>query len=124
MTTNGKARVAVVGGGFAGLESAFLLRSKLGARADITLVSDRDTFLFKPNTIYIPFGRDPSSLLIQLGKPTARRDIRYVRGAFEELDPDARRLRAGGQEIAYDYLVLATGAGMRPEEIPGLPEHA
>jgi len=124
MTTNGKARVAVVGGGFAGLESAFLVRSKLGARADITLVSDRDTFLFKPNTIYIPFGRDPSSLLIQLGKPTARRDIRLVRGAFEELDPDAHRVRAGGQEIAYDYLVLATGAGMSPEEIPGLPEHA
>jgi len=123
-TSTAKARVAVVGAGFAGLESAFLLRSKLGARADITLVSDRDTFLFKPNTIYIPFGRDPDSLLIPLRKPAARRDIRLVRGSFDELDPDAQRLRAGGLDIAYDYLVLATGAGMRPEEIPGLAEHA
>lgn len=68
-----RTRVVVVGGGFAGLESAFLLRQKLGDRAAITLVSDRDEFLFKPNTI---------------------------------------------------YLVLATGAAMRPEEVPGLAEHA
>ena len=59
MTGPQKARIVVLGGGFAGLESAFLLRSKLGARAAITLVSDRHDFLFKPNTIYIPFGRDP-----------------------------------------------------------------
>jgi sulfide:quinone oxidoreductase len=51
MTSNGKPRVVVLGGGFAGLESAFLLRSNLGDRVDITLVSDRDEFLFKPNTI-------------------------------------------------------------------------
>jgi NADH dehydrogenase FAD-containing subunit len=50
------ARVVIVGGVFAGLESAFLLRLRLGSRVRLTLVSDRDTFLFKPNTIYIPFG--------------------------------------------------------------------
>jgi NADH dehydrogenase FAD-containing subunit len=36
MTSNGKPRVVVLGGGFAGLESAFLLRSKLGDRAEST----------------------------------------------------------------------------------------
>ena len=124
MSTNGKARVVVVGGGFAGLESAFLVRALLGARADLTLVSDQDDFLFKPNTIYIPFGARPESLLIPLAKPAVRRDIRLVRGAFEELDPAAQRVRAGGQELPYDFLVLATGADMRPEEIPGLAENA
>ncbi len=40
--TRAPARMIVVGGGFAGLESAFLLRSKLGSRAKLTLVSDRE----------------------------------------------------------------------------------
>jgi len=119
-----RTRTVVVGGGFAGLESAFLLRAKLGDRAAITLVSDRDEFLFKPNTIYIPFGGKEESLLIPLAKATAKRGIRFLKGAFESLDKTRRVVRAAGEDIPYDYLVLATGAGMRPDEVPGLQEHA
>ena len=31
--------------------------------------------------------------------------------------------RTGRSDLYYDYLVVATGAGMRPEEIPGLSEN-
>jgi NADH dehydrogenase FAD-containing subunit len=122
MTT--PARIIVLGGGFAGLESAFLLRAKLGDGADITVVSDRDEFLFKPNTIYIPFGSSEESLLIPLERATSKRGIHFLKGAFESLDPERRLVRAAGRELAYDYLVLATGADMRPDEVPGLAEHA
>lgn len=117
-------RVVVVGGGFAGLETAFLLRQKLGRRAAITLISDAERFLFKPNTVYIPFGGSEQSLRIPLDGPTRKRGISFVRGSFESLDRKARVVRAGGRELPYDYLVLATGAAMRPAEVPGLEEHA
>jgi NADH dehydrogenase FAD-containing subunit len=90
----------------------------------VTIVSDKDEFLFKPNTIYIPFGADPASLRFGLQKPARRRDIDFVHGAFEELDTDARRVRAGGRDLSYDFLVLATGAAMAPGEVPGLAEYA
>lgn len=124
MTTQTKPRVVVVGAGFAGLESAFLVRAKLGERADITLIADTDRFLFKPNTIYIPFGAKPESLMIPLAKPAAKRNIRLVQAPFTELDTEQRTVGAGDWTVPYDYLVLATGAGMRPEEVPGLAEHA
>jgi sulfide:quinone oxidoreductase len=124
MSAHAKARIVVLGGGFAGLESAFLLRSKLRERADITLVSDRQDFLFKPNTIYLPFGGDLDSLLIPLGRPARRRGIELVHAKVQAVSPDARRVELPGRHLDYDFLVIATGAGMRPEEIPGLAEHA
>jgi sulfide:quinone oxidoreductase len=119
-----RANIVIAGGGFAGLESAFLLRTKLGDRAHITLVSDQPTFLFKPNTIYIPFGGKLDPLLIPLSRPTAKRDIELVEGQIGSVEPDARRIDVDGRSLAYDFLVLATGAGMAAAEIPGLEAHA
>lgn len=117
-------RVLVLGGGFGGLEAAFYLRMKLGASADVTLVSDRDYFLFKPNTIYIPFGLDPDKLKVGLARPTRRKNIAFVRDRVREVDPDAKRVSTEDHRLPYDFLVVATGADMRPEEVPGLREHA
>ncbi len=118
------AHVVVVGGGFAGLETAFYLRHRAAKRVEITLVSDRDEFLFKPNIIYVPFGRPPEDFRFPLREPCARKGIRFVHARAERVDPARKILVAGDQAIPYDKLVLATGAGMRATEVPGLPEHA
>ncbi len=119
-----RARVLVLGGGFGGLETAFDLRLLAGDRADITLVSDQDHFLFKPNSIYVPFGLDPDRLKVPLAKPTAKRDIELVQGRAHAIDPGKREVQVDGRKLSYDQLVIATGSGMRPSEIPGFEEHA
>ena len=124
MRMNGHPRIVVLGGGFGGLEAAFYLRMRLQDGAKITLVSAQDHFLFKPNTIYIPFGLDPERLKISLYPPTRRKNIEYIRGAAREIDPARKTVAVDGEARSYDYLVVATGAGMRPEEVPGLREHA
>lgn len=90
----------VLGGGFAGLESAFTLRAALGERVELTRVSDRHDFLYKPNTIYIPFGADPVSFLIPLAKPAGRRDIALAPGRVEGVDPDSRTVGVAGRKLA------------------------
>jgi sulfide:quinone oxidoreductase len=118
-------RVVVLGGGFAGLETAYMLRMRLRDRVDLSVVSDSDTFLFKPNTIYIPFGHDEESLRIPLDHPLHRRHIAFYKGRVESVDFDRKRVAIDdGAVIPYDFLVLGTGASMRPEEVPGLAEHA
>lgn len=119
-----KPRVVVLGGGFAGLESAFYLRHKLADRVDITLVSDRNYFTFRPNTIYIPFGEDPEKFQVDLAEPARLKHIDFIRARAERIDPVHRLVHVAHMEIAYDYLVVATGAALRPAEIPGLGEHA
>jgi sulfide:quinone oxidoreductase len=121
---NARPNIVIVGGGFAGLESAFLVRKKLRDRARITLISDKPSFLFKPNTIYIPFGGKLDPLLIPLSRPTRKRDIELLEGSVDGVDPAARRVDVDGRSLDYDYLILATGAGMAATEIPGLAAHA
>ena len=116
--------VVVVGTGFGGLETAFYLRKRLGKRVQVTVVSASEEFLFKPNTIYIPFGKPPEAFAYELRGVFAKRHIPFVHAAVEHVDPERKTLTAGGKEIPYDYLVLATGAAMRPDEIPGLSANA
>ncbi len=116
--------IVVVGSGFGGLEAAFYLRKRLGRRVQVTIVSEHDTFLFKPNTIYIPFGKPPEAFVFPLRPVFDKRHIPFVKAHAEAVDTRTKKLIAGGKEIPYDYLFLATGAAMRPEEIPGLKENA
>jgi len=124
MSGQRKPRVLVLGGGFGGLETAFSLRKMVGGAASITLVSDLDHFYFKPNSIYVPFGLDPERLRVPLERPARRRRIELIQARAGGIDPDARRVETESGQLDYDYLVIATGAGMRAEEIPGLLEYA
>jgi sulfide:quinone oxidoreductase len=124
MYTEAKPEVVVVGGGFGGLEAAYYLRMRLGERVHITLVSERDYFLFKPNTIYIPFGLNPDKLKVDIAGPAQRKGIVFVKERATAVDPVAHTVTTEGRTLHYDFLVLATGAGMRREEVPGLAQYA
>jgi NADH dehydrogenase FAD-containing subunit len=119
-----KPKVVVIGGGFAGLETTFYLRHMLSDKVDLTLVSDKDYFMFKPNTIYIPFGADPEKLKVDLVRPTTRKEIELIVSEAKGIDAESKKVITQNGEADYDYLVVATGAAMRPEEIPGLTEYA
>ncbi len=119
-----KPRIAVLGGGFGGLESIFYLKHVLGDAAHLTLVTDRPYFVFKPNTIYIPFGQPAENYEIDLVQPLKKQSIELVEATVREVDPAGGRVETEQGPVEFDYLVVATGAKMRPEEVPGLAEHA
>lgn len=119
-----KPKVMVLGGGFGGLEALFYLKFQLGDKADLTLVSDEPKFLFKPNTIYIPFGQAPEKFEVDLSYPLKKQSIQFVKGTVQSIDPDNKFVATTNGDVNYDYLVVATGAKMRSTEIPGLYEHA
>lgn len=123
-TETDASRVVIAGGGFAALEAAFYLRRRTGGRTRITMISDTDRFLFRPNMIYIPFGQDPEDLTFDLAEPLKRQGVELVRDRVTGIDPDGRRLLTTDGGVSYDYALLATGSRMVPEEVPGLAEHA
>ncbi|MFB6123284.1 MAG: NAD(P)/FAD-dependent oxidoreductase [Haloferacaceae archaeon] len=121
-------RVLVVGGGTGGTVLANRLAEKLGDEVDageveIRLVNDGPDHVYKPVYLYVAFGqREPADALRPLSdllSPRVALDVDRV----TDVDTDAKRVtRRDGGPLDYDYLVLATGATLVPEETPGLVE--
>jgi sulfide dehydrogenase [flavocytochrome c] flavoprotein chain len=104
-----KAKVVVVGGGFAGAGCAILMR-RLDPAIEVTLVDPDDRYVTCPmsNSVLAGFRGIESISVSRLG--LRRAGVNYVRGWVTSIDAQLRRARlAGGAELAYDRLVMAPG---------------
>jgi NADPH-dependent 2,4-dienoyl-CoA reductase/sulfur reductase-like enzyme len=104
-----KAKVVVVGGGFAGAGCAILMR-RLDPAIEVTLVDPEDRYVTCPmsNSVLAGFRGIESISVSRLG--LRRAGVNYVRGWVTSIDAQLRRARlAGGAELAYDRLVMAPG---------------
>lgn len=104
-----RARVAVVGGGFAGLAA---VRALASAPVDVTLVDRRGRHVFQPLLYRVAVGDlEPSEVAVPLpamlgGQPNVALRVDEVRA----VDAARRCLVLAGATIQYDFLVLAAGA--------------
>jgi NADPH-dependent 2,4-dienoyl-CoA reductase/sulfur reductase-like enzyme len=118
----GRARVVVVGGGFAGASCA---RALAASGVAVTLIEADERYVACPySNLVIHGSRD-------IGQQTFTFDglrkagVDVVTGRAERIEPDGRRvLMAGGQALAYDRLVLAPGIDIRFDALPGYDSRA
>ena len=104
-----KKRVVVVGGGFAGLWTVRALRK---APVDITLIDRSNHHLFQPLLYQVATaGLAAPSIAAPLRHILRdQRNATVLMGEVTSIDPGARRVCIGAREIAYDYLLVASGA--------------
>jgi NADH dehydrogenase len=104
-------RVVIVGGGFGGLYAA---RALNGAPVEVTLVDRRNYHLFQPLLYQVATGSlSPGEIAAPLrGVLRRQRNADVLMGEVVGLDLEHRRVRLdGGQELPYDSLIVAAGAG-------------
>src|SRR5947209_19428241 len=107
------ANVVIVGGGVAGLETLLALRALAGDRVALTLVSDHEWFVDRPMTVAEPFGFG-GAVRLSLADAAAESAAEFVRGTVTVVDPGGHRVSlADGSVLAYDTLILASGARTR-----------
>jgi NADH dehydrogenase len=103
--------VVVVGSGFAGLNAAKTLRN---APVEVTIVDKRNFHLFQPLLYQVATAAlNPSDIAYPIRSIFRRQE--NIRGVLlaevTDLDLDRRGITLeDGSKLAYDYLVLATGA--------------
>jgi NADH:ubiquinone reductase (H+-translocating) len=108
--------ILIIGGGFAGFWAAVAARRVAGPRAGVTLVSPEPMLEIRPRL----YEAQPETLAVDMLPHLRTLDIGFVRGAAVALDAAAKTVTlAGGDRLAYDRLVVATGSRMRRPPAPG-----
>jgi sulfide:quinone oxidoreductase len=115
------AHIVVLGAGTGGMPCAYELRDALGSEHKITVVNERSYFQFVPSNPWVAVGwRNRDDICFEIGPYLARRDIGFVAKRCERIDADNSTLHLdGGETLAYDYLVIATGPRLAFEEVEG-----
>lgn len=117
-----KRTVLVLGGGVGGLVAASVLRRELAPEDRVVLVERAPRHTFWPSLLWLMSGSRTAEQVQRDLQPLARRGIEVLHGDITEIDPERRRVVVGGEELAGDALVVALGAALVPERVPGLAE--
>ncbi len=102
-------RVVIVGAGFGGLTVA---RGLAGSEVEITLIDRQNHHLFQPLLYQVATaGLSPAEIAWPVRRLLRRqRNVRVLMGEVTGVDPARKVVWVGEGPIAYDWLVLATGA--------------
>ena len=114
--------IAILGAGTAGTIMANRLRRRLDARQWHIIILDRDDrHSYQAGYIFVPFQINRAADLVKSRRRYLPKNVEYIVGEVEVIEPKQNRIRlANGRQIAYDYLIVATGTAPAPEETPGL----
>jgi len=116
------AQVVIVGGGAAGVACAEALRAE-GHRGAITIVTDEGSDpVDRPNLSkdYLAGSAPEEWVYLRTGDALAASDVAIVRDSATAIDAKARVvLLASGRELAWNALLLATGAAPQRLPLPG-----
>ncbi|MGE5461102.1 MAG: FAD-dependent oxidoreductase, partial [Solirubrobacterales bacterium] len=117
------AKVVVLGGGVGGTLAANLLSKELGRDGKVTVVDPTGMHHYQPGYLYLALGQTNGRWLVRDERTLLAKGVDLVVEGATKIDPEAGlvELERGGT-LEFDYAVLATGARLVPDQVPGLVE--
>lgn len=102
-------RVLILGGGFAGIQTAIQLQKS--GKFKVTLVSDRDYLYLYPISIWVPVRQiDFRNTKVPLANIREKYPFEVIVDSVKEIKASDRQVFCENQTLSYDYLVVAFGA--------------
>lgn len=118
-------RLLILGAGTAGTMVANRLAHELDPDWRITIVDMDETHYYQPGFLFIPFGIYAKADVMKPKRDFLPNRVQVLISPIEVIEPDHNRVRLvkDGRTLEYDYLIIATGSRIVPDETPGLHEH-
>ncbi|MFA5329830.1 MAG: FAD-dependent oxidoreductase [Prolixibacteraceae bacterium] len=102
-------KVLILGGGFAGIQTAIALQKK--GNFEVTLVSDRDYLYLYPISIWVPVRlKEFNDVKVPLSKIQKKYSFKVIIDSVKEIHAADHQVICEKQVLNYDYLVVAIGA--------------
>lgn len=114
--------IVILGGGVGGLVTANELRAKLPKEHRVVLVDRANAFVFSPSLLWLMTGHRTASGISRSLARLEKKGIERIQGEIEAIDPQRREVTVQSRTLNADYIVIALGADLAPETIPGLSE--
>jgi sulfide:quinone oxidoreductase len=114
-------RIVILGAGTGGTLTANRLERVHGDAAEIVVVDRDDRHVYQPGLLFVPFGMaDPEDIVRPRGAQL-HDGIEFRMAEVDRVETADNTVHLeGGDTIAYDVLVVASGASLLPEETEGL----
>jgi sulfide:quinone oxidoreductase len=112
--------VLILGGGIGGLVAANRLRKALPREHRVILVKREPAFVFAPSLLWLMIGERTAERISRPLARLGRKGIEVVPGEVRRIDVKAREATVGATTLGGDYMVIALGAELAPETVPGL----
>lgn len=116
--------VVILGGGVGGLVAASELARSLPSEHRIVVVERSTRHAFAPSFLWLMTGDRTAPQISRDLRTLVRPRVEIVQAEARSIDLANRRIEADGRTIGYDHLVVALGAELAPDAIPGLAEAA
>jgi sulfide:quinone oxidoreductase len=115
------AHIVIMGAGVGGMPTAYELKDKVGNKHQVTVVNSVDYFQFVPSNPWLAVGwRTREKITFPIRPYLEKKGINFIAQPVTKIDAENNALQlADGQNLAYDYLVIATGPKLSFEEVPG-----
>ena len=115
-------KLLILGAGTAGTMAANRLHQLLDTDEwKITLVDQNETHYYPPGFLFIPFGIYNKADVIKPKQDFMPHGVELLMSAIESIEPTRNSVRlSDGRKLDYDFLIIATGADIHPEQTPGL----
>ncbi|RME07434.1 MAG: NAD(P)/FAD-dependent oxidoreductase [Anaerolineae bacterium] len=115
----------ILGAGTGGTMVANKMAHELDPNEWRIVIVDRDeTHYYQPGFLFIPFGIYSAADVVKPKRNFLPPQVEVIFSDIELIEPEKNRVRLGRAKktINYDYLVIATGSHIHPEETPGLTD--
>jgi sulfide:quinone oxidoreductase len=117
------ARAAVIlGAGVGGITVANELRKRSSSADRIVVIDRNPIYVFAPSLLWVSVGARTSNQIRKPVRALLRPGVEFLEGTVESIDAAEKVANIDERELSADTIVVALGAELAPESIPGLAQ--